>query len=379
MSLSYANVKTFKAIRGIREALIDITLDGSYVNGGWTINAAAVKDYSGIASIIYDLNPPSNRGGYGFEWDQVNGKLKAIQGAASQGFEEAAWAEFTAYPAGTFTTQGAAFMKVYSVAEADYCNCAVSNASFGDTYAADFQIFPDADADAIGDAVFFGDEVKFGQIGIDVTTGMTWSGTPVLWEYYNADGTWDTLTIVVDNSSSTGTTGITSFEQDGVITFVPPQDWGSVSVDGQAAYWVRAKLGAAGVTTPCVMADEWELNVLTTGYVPIYDGVVNAVTIHDGAGTMHTTADIKFFVQNYTTGRCSEELTFIMDVHSETIKIAYPIPVSIGDKLGVIITQEDATNEAGVLNMVLHYSGAEALAGDANLNSLVVRCHVVGS
>jgi len=379
MALSYANVKTFKAIRGIREALVDITLDGDYVNGGWEILPAALTSYSAIANVIYDVNPPTIRGGYEFEWDQVAGKLKAHVPGVVDTFVGEAMAEFTAYPAFTATAQAAAFMKVYSVAELSFAPCATSNAVLGDTYAADFQLFPDADADAIGDAVYFGDEVPFAQIGIDVSTGMTWSGTPVLWEYYNDDGTWDTLAIVNDGSSSTGATGITSFEQDGVITFVPPVDWGSSTIDSQAAYWVRAKLGAAGVTTPGVMADEWDINVPDTGYVPTRDGLITGLAVNDTSDTAHTGADIHIVIWNSVTGDSSGEIVFPQDVVGGILPLPVPVPVSIGNKLAFICTQEDGTNEFDSGAWGLAYGTSEALASDPALKGLVLRCHVVGS
>jgi len=380
MALSYANVKSLRPHRGIRQAIIDITLDNSYDNGGWSITPAAITSYSAIANVIYNLIPPVSRGGYSFEWDQVNGKLKALLAAGStQGQVGEAMAEYVAYPAFTATAQAAAYMKVYSVTELAYAPCATSNAVLGDTYAADFQMFPDADTDVIGDAVYFGDDVPFCQIGIDVDTGMTWSGTPVLWEYYNADGTWDTLAIVYDGSSSTGTTGITSFEQDGVITFVPPQDWGSSAVDSQTAYWLRAKLGAAGVTTPAVIADEWDLNVPDTGYVPVRNGIITSIGVDDTSDVLHTATDIKFVLWNSTTGKSSGEITFAQDRIAEVMPLSYPVEVSIGDKLAFVCTQEDGTNEFDSGWWTFYYSNAEALVDDGALTGLVVRCAVIGS
>lgn len=380
MSLSYSNIKTFKAIRGIREALIDITLDGSYANGGWEITAAAVKSYSGIASIIYDLNPPVNRGGYSFEWDQVNGKLKALQSGVADHFYEAALAEYTTYPAYTATEQAAALCKVYSVTEADYANISASNTDFSDTYAAEYQFFPDADADVIGDAVYFGGAAPMPIIGIDMSaTVAVWTGTPVLWEYYTAAG-WVTLPVVHDGTGTTGTDGTTPFEQDGAIVFGPAPQWASSTIDGQAAYWCRAKLGAAGVSTPPLSnSTEHDLHVLTTGYVPSRDGLVTSLFINDLSGTEHSTKDIQGVFFNSTTGASSGEWTFKQDVQNGVIPLPSAVPVNIGDKCGIHITQEDGTAEVAGATIQLNYGVCEAAANDKALQGVVVRCHVVGS
>ena len=381
MSLSYANVKSLKPSRGLREAIIDITLDGSYVNGGWEILPASITSYSAISNVIYNLVPPANRGGYSFEWDQVAGKLKAYQGAASQGFEEAAWAEYTAYPAGTFTEQAASLARVV---DGGVASLPLSTCSSGAGYTSNYQFFPDTPV-ALVDYVLFGGLVPFGQIAFDMSaTVATYDATGVVgWNYWNGTA-WADLdaSIIYDGSGSTGTTGDYAWEQDGTMTIVPPQDWAALAVDGVTAYWIKASIETgktANMTQEPIATTEHDLNVLTTGYVPIYDGVVNAVTLHDGAATIHSGTDIEFYLMNFTTGRSSGVMTFIQDVRAETIQVLNPVPVSIGDKLGVVITVEDGTNEVGVLNMVLHYSGAEALASDKNLNGLVVRCHAVGT
>lgn len=380
MSLSYSNVKTFKAIRGIREALIDITLDGSYANGGWEIDADAVKSYSGIASIIYDLNPPVNRGGYSFEWDQVNGKLKALQSGVADSFYEAALAEFTTYPAYTATEQAAALCKVYSVTEADYANVSASNTDFSDTYAAEYQLFPDADADVIGDAVYFGAAAPFALLGIDMSaTVAVWTGTPVLWEYYTAAG-WVTLPIVYDGTGTTGTDGTTPFEQDGTIVFGAAPQWASSTIDSQAAYWCRAKLGAAGVSTPPLTnSTEHDLHVLTTGYVPTRDGLVTSLFINNENTTEHTANDITGIFFNSTTGASSGEWTFKMDISMGVCPLPTAVPVNIGDKCGIHIVTEDGTNEPTGCTIQMNYGVCEALANDKALQGVVARCHVVGS
>ncbi|MHC4302024.1 MAG: hypothetical protein ACYS7Y_32575 [Planctomycetota bacterium] len=57
----------------------------------------------------------------------------------------------------------------------------------------------------------------------------------------------------------------------------------------------------------------------------------------------------------------------------------YPVPVSIGDKCAIVCTQEDGTNEFDSGTFTYNLSNAEALADDANLNGVVLRCEVVGT
>lgn len=382
MSLSYSNIKTFKAIRGIREALIDITLDGSYANGGWEITAAAVKSYSGIASIIYDLNPPVSRGGYSFEWDQVNGKLKALQGGVADHFYEAALAEYTAYPAGTFTEQAAGLAKVYDLSAAAYLP--LSTCSSGAGYTANYQLFPDSPA--AGDFVIFGGAVPFAQIGLDMsaTVAVYDAAGVVGWDYWNGSA-WSDLdaSIIIDGTGSTGTTGDYFGEQDGVMTFVPPQDWAASAIDSQTAYWIKASIetgkGANMTTVGLTNSTEHDLNVLTTGYVPSRDGLVSSIFINDLSGTEHSTADIKGIFVNYTTGDSSGEWTFKQDVQNGVCPLPHGVYVNIADKCGIVITQEDGTAEVSGATIQMNYSLAEAAASDGNLNGLVLRCHVVGS
>ena len=380
MSLSYANVKSLKPSRGLRQAIIDITLDGSYVNGGWPITAANLLSYSGIANVIYNLVPPASRGGYEFEWDQVNGTLKALEGGCADHFFESALAEFTIYPTNTATEQAAAFCKVYSVTEADYANISASNTDLGDTYAAEYQLFPDADADVIGDAVYFGGAAPFATMGIDMSaTVSVWSGTPILWEYYTAAG-WVTLPVIRDGSSSTGATGITSFEQDGIIAFGPAPQWASSTIDSQAAYWCRAKLGAAGVTTPGLTnSTEHDLHVQTTGYVPTRDGLVTSLFFNDLSGTEHSTADIEGTFMNTTTGASSGLWVWKQDVQNGVCNLPTAVPVNIGDKCGIYISVEDGVAEPTGLTVQMNYGTCEALANDKALQGVVARCAVLGS
>jgi len=386
MALTYSNVKTLRPNRGVRQAIMDVTLDDSYDNGGWSITAAAITAAAGgILNRIFNLAPPANKGGYAFEWAPVSGdasgKLKAlVSGGVSDKFQEAALAEFTAYPAGTFTEQAAALAKCLD--GSSYANLAVTAAEAG--YTANYQLFPDTPV--AGDAVLFGGAVPFGQVGIDMSaTVCVYDAAGVVgWDYWNGSA-WADLdaSIINDGSGSSGVTGDYFGEQDGVLTFVPPQDWAASTIDSQSAYWIRGSIEtgkAANITTVGLTnSTEHDLNVTTTGYVATHNGLISSVGISDMAATVHTTKDIKFYLINETTGKSSGVVAFGQDVRDEVLDLPYPVPVSISNKLSIVVTQEDGTNEAGRVTLQLNYSNAEALADDPGLEDIVLRCHVIGS
>jgi hypothetical protein len=376
MALSYSRVKSLKTIRGIKQAIVDITLDPLYVNGGWPITWSDLKVYTGFSGIIYNIVPPSNKGGYSFEWDQVNGKLKA-SAAGSESFREAAIAAFTQYPANTPAEQAAALCKCADGTELG--NLAVTGARGG--YTANYQLFPDTPA--VGDAVYFGAAAKFGIWSMDMSaTVAVYNAAGVLaWQYWNGTA-WTSLTLDFDGTGSTGTAGDYFGEQDGIVVFNAPRDWASTTVDSQAAYWIRAVVQtgkAANMTTVGLTnSKEHLLNTPDTGYVPTRNGLVNSVSIHDQAATLHTANDIKLILVNTTTGQTSGEFSFAQDLEYEDIPLPRAVPVTIADKLAIYCTQEDGTNEAGPITLGL--AGVyEALAADTGLDDLVLRCDIVGS
>jgi len=86
MALTFTDVKRINIQKsgGLRFAMIDITLDGSYVTGGWTVLASDLKMTS-----IFGLNsfgPQVAAAGATFGWapgaDLTSGKLLAFKGAA---------------------------------------------------------------------------------------------------------------------------------------------------------------------------------------------------------------------------------------------------------------------------------------------------------
>jgi hypothetical protein len=389
MALTYSNVKTLKAIRGVRQAVVDIALDSSYDNGGWSIAASAITAAAGgILNRIFNLLP-GGAGGYQFEWVPVagnaSGKLKALVGSAKQKVTVDALAEYTMVPANTATEQIAAYAVAYDASVTGvsaYSLLSVTAAAAG--YTANYQLFPDTPA--AGDAVFFGGAVPFPQLGIDMSATVTvYDAAGVVgWDYWNGSA-WSDLdaSIIYDGSGTTGNTGDYFAEGDGVLTFVPPQDWAASTVNGQSAYWVRASIetgkGANMTTVGLTNSTEHDILIPDTGYVPVRNGVLGSLHLIDSSDVAHTANDIEFIVWNSTTGDSSGVVAFPQDEIDVELQLTNPVPVSIGDKLAIVCTQEDGTNELDSGFWTFQYQNAEALADDGGLAGVSVRALVIGS
>lgn len=249
----------------------------------------------------------------------------------------------------TLTEAAAAFAVILDGAE--YAPISTDSSLGGVT--ANYQLFPDAPAEA--DAVFFGNAVPFAELAIDVATAATYDAAAVIaWKYYNG-ATWATLTIAQDSTDTSDQSGERSFQQDGAITFVPPSDWATTTINGQLAYWIKAEIAAgkaANMTqVPITNSKEHELVTPTDGFTCPAAGSIANVRAIDAATTLHTAADIKFMLVNFTTGAHSGELTWAQDQRQDKWNIAAGLAVADGDELGVVVTQEDGTNEA--LNVML--------------------------
>jgi hypothetical protein len=113
--------------------------------------------------------------------------------------------------------------------------------------------------------------------------------------------------------------------------------------------------------------------------VPTRNGVLVALNLIDTSDVAHTAADIEFIVWNSTTGKSSGVVVFPQDETDVELQLPYPVPVSIGDKLAIICTQEDGTNELDSGFWTFQYENAEALVNDGGLAGVSVRALVIGS
>jgi hypothetical protein len=243
----------------------------------------------------------------------------------------------------TLTEQAAALCKVLD--GSSYANLAAAGSEAG--YTSNYQLLPDAPAAA--DAVFFGGAVPFCELALDMSaTACTYDeASCITWKYWDGSA-WSALTIVQDGTDADDASGGRPFQQDGAISFIPPSDWASTTVDSQAGYWIKAEVAAdkndnitqVGLTN----SKEHELVTVTDPFLAPNDGTISAIRIADFAGTLHTAADVKFLLINLTTGAHTGELTFSQDQATDFWS-GLSLEVSDGDELGLLITQEDGTNE----------------------------------
>ena len=243
----------------------------------------------------------------------------------------------------TLSEQAAALCVVvdYDGAGSDYQ--LLSTSSSGGGYTANYQLLPDTEIE--NDAVYFGGAVAFCELALDITTVATYAADSIIWEYWDGDS-WETLTIVQDQTDADDADGDRPFQRDGAIHFVPPADWAASTINTQEAYWIRARCTATvNVTqTPTTASKEHELVTPTDGFVCPHAGTITAIRLHDYAATLHTTADVKFCLVNITTGAATAALTFAQDIASD-YWASLTLAVNAADVLALLITQEDGANE----------------------------------
>jgi len=251
----------------------------------------------------------------------------------------------------TLTEAAAALCKVcdYGGGTPTYANLAASGDLTG--WAANYQLTADAASEEINDYVAFGHAtLPFCEIAIDIATAAVLGGDAFAWEYSKGSGVWGALT-VIDATDITAQDGKQSFQQDGAIHFVPPTDWAKDTIDGQEAYWIRCRVTAAQVTTtPTTNSKEHEIVTPTDGPRIPYPCTLRRLRAIDAATTIHTTADVKFFIMNFTKGTNSAELTWAQDRRNE-VWANINVACEENDVIGVVVTQEDGTAE--VTNAIL--------------------------
>ena len=95
---------------------------------------------------------------------------------------------------------------------------------------------------AVNDAYYFGNAATFKALGLHLGTTGTGVWT-ITWEYWNG-AAWTALSGVLDrtiNPAGGNTGGLTL---SGSVSFTQPPDWATTTVDGIAAFWIRARLSA---------------------------------------------------------------------------------------------------------------------------------------
>lgn len=193
-----------------------------------------------------------------------------------------------------------------------------------------------------GDASYIGYTAgKFAKLKLTYSQARV-GGTVVL--EYSKGTTWGTLTCA-DNSTLLTEAAGTKW-----ISWVPPTDWATATVNGTSAYWIRFRCSVEGVTTQPLATQGWVQN-FTAG-----DGLaVNRTgTIYGVQLTAQTAsaanADSKFLLINLTKGTfVSFTWTKTDTMDSETVSLA----VTAGDKLVLAMVQEDGSTEFANCNFVV--------------------------
>lgn len=246
----------------------------------------------------------------------------------------------------TLTEAAAALAKVcdYGAGVPTYANLALSSALAG--WAANYQLTADGASEEINDYAAFGHAtLPFCEIALDIATALTPGGDCFVWEYSKGSGVWGTPLTVIDRTDTAAGDGKQSFQQDGAIHFVPPSDWAKDTIDGQEAYWIRCRVTATNVTVaPTTNSKQQEIVTPTDGPRIPYACTLGRMRAIDGATTIHTTADVKFVIFNFTKGTYSAELTWPQDRRNE-VWANINVVCDANDVIGVVVTQEDGAAE----------------------------------
>lgn len=245
----------------------------------------------------------------------------------------------------TLTNAAAAFAKAWDQGTTTFANLATDSSLTG--WTANFQLTADAANEEVNDAIYFGNSVPFAEIAFDLSQLATYGADAGLYEYWN--GAWTDLGGAVtlwDETDITANDGKRPWQQVGAMAFAPPSDWASTTVDSQAAYWIRWRVTALQVTQePIMNTKEHDIVTPADGATAPRGCRITKIRATDGAGTLHTTNDIIFILQNFTTGDHSGELTWAQDQQSDSWG-SLTIDCSAGDSLGVVVLQEDGAAEA---------------------------------
>lgn len=110
-----------------------------------------------------------------------------------------------------------------------------------DTFTNDMTLLPATPA--VNDAYYFGNDAKFDEIELNVSTAGSGTWT-ITWEYYNGTA-WAALSGVTDGTTGFTTSGTNS------ITYTVPTDWAVTSVNGSAnEFFIRGRVSAyTSITT----------------------------------------------------------------------------------------------------------------------------------
>lgn len=223
-----------------------------------------------------------------------------------------------------------------------YADIATISAEAG--YTANYQLLPDVPAD--GDGFLIGFTVPVPEIAFLLSQLATYTGDAGKYQYSDGVGSMADLTASLDNTDATAADGLRTLQQVGALSHVPAAGWVADTIDGVTAYWIKwVVTGFAAITqVPILNSVLPDVVSPEDGFVAPQDGTITRIRLSDNAATLHTAADVKFMLVNFTTGAHSGELTFAQDKRTDAWA-SLTLAVNDGDVLGVVCTQEDGTNE----------------------------------
>lgn len=205
----------------------------------------------------------------------------------------------------------------------------------------------DADGSTDGDAIYFGHSVPFCEIGFDLNPVGVMDNKVWRWEYYNGTQ-WNQIPTAsfFDNTDDVSQDGEESFSRNGAVTFIPPSDWATTSVNSATKYWIRARVVALGISTTPLMNDPAEPVMVTPldGFTCPHGGTITGIRCSNAATTLHSGTAVKWILMNFTTGAHSGELEWAVSQQQDSFA-SLTLAVNTGDELGVLITQEDSGND----------------------------------
>lgn len=200
---------------------------------------------------------------------------------------------------------------------------------------------------AVNDAYYLGHATKK-FCAIKLNQGIAGSGTwTILVEYWNGTA-WATLTTGLDTVTDF-TVGTSTY----FITFEPPSDWATTTVDSNVAYWVRWRVSAyTSVTTQPKGTQAWLYLVDTGNGVPMPNaGTLSKATLACITKSA-TNNDSVFLVVNLTQGTW-DTITYTKGLAID-IDATLSLAVAQDDEIVILQLNEDGTTEYADVNLLLN-------------------------
>lgn len=199
------------------------------------------------------------------------------------------------------------------------------------------------DPEDTNDALYFGMTNKFSAVVINIGTSGVGDavGAETAWEYSQGAAAWAALTEVTDD-----TTKLEAAPGAAVVSFLPPADWATDTVNTQGPfYFIRLRMTADNVynTTRPQITQVWAQELIVgQGIVCPFTGTISAVDL-SAVTASATNNDSEFLIINRTQGTFAQ-LTWTGADEIDRIT-GLTLAVTAGDELVVQMISEDGTTE----------------------------------